>query len=391
MMCRGPRLSVASRRRVPSPGKPLRIQTRRFRADDLPALERLNQRLAGGGIPHRVFPEDLPPSADSPISVRLFVAATEQEIHGGVWLHEQDFVVGKETLRAGWAKYPVSESVIDSRFGGVPASLLMRLLRVQPRLMALGLGGHNTPFARLLSQMRWSGWTIPFYIGVARANRVLRQTPYLRRNTMQRLIANAFAVSGLGWVALTLPAVVRRGVIARRTASYDAEPITAIDDSEDRLWDTAREHYGFAAVRDSRVLRFLYGQPAPTLTLLRVRKRGQNVGWVCVTLKPRGVDDPHFGELSVGMLADGMAVPADALGVMAAAIRFLQDANVDLLVSNQQHGAWRSALSRHGFLRAPSNFAFYASPEMAALVEKLPAGVMSMHLNRGDCDGPRFG
>jgi hypothetical protein len=57
---------------------------------------------------------------------------------------------------------------------------------------------------------------------------------------------------------------------------------------------------------------------------------------------------------------------------------------VDLIVSNQLHGAWVSALRGAGFRAGPSNFIFAMSKALTALI---PEGA-EVHINRGDGDGP---
>jgi hypothetical protein len=69
--------------------------------------------------------------------------------------------------------------------------------------------------------------------------------------------------------------------------------------------------------------------------------------------------------------------------LVAEACRRLEAAGCDLLVSNQSHPAWISALRRQGFFRGPSNFVLALSPPLAAA---RAAGCL--HFNRADGDGP---
>jgi hypothetical protein len=90
----------------------------------------------------------------------------------------------------------------------------------------------------------------------------------------------------------------------------------------------------------------------------------------------------------VGVIADGLALPENVPVVLAAATDLLLDSGVDLIVSNQLHSAWSGGLRRLGYLRGPSNFAFYVSRSVRELLPFPESGWASAHVNRGDCDGP---
>jgi hypothetical protein len=61
---------------------------------------------------------------------------------------------------------------------------------------------------------------------------------------------------------------------------------------------------------------------------------------------------------------------------------------VDLILSNQSHAAWGTALQRAGFLQSQTNFCFAASPELSKLIDPLATKIAHMHLTRGDGEGP---
>jgi len=103
-----------------------------------------------------------------------------------------------------------------------------------------------------------------------------------------------------------------------------------------------------------------------------------------------GRDRDHFGRLAVGVVADGLAAPADAGAVIAAGVEHLLTSDVDILISNQSHSAWITALRHLGFYAGPSNFAFYYAPTMQALLQSDVTQAKGLLLNRGDCDGPRW-
>jgi hypothetical protein len=93
------------------------------------------------------------------------------------------------------------------------------------------------------------------------------------------------------------------------------------------------------------------------------------------------------GNLRVGTIVDCLAAPDAASGVIAGAVRCLQDRGADLIVSNQMSAAWVHGLEKNGFRSGPSNFLFGASKPLLRLL-KSDDQLTDSHLNRGDGDGP---
>ena len=110
---------------------------------------------------------------------------------------------------------------------------------------------------------------------------------------------------------------------------------------------------------------------------------GRDIGWALLVDTVMR-DNRYFGNMRVGTIADNLALPGDEEAVVAAATHFLNGRGVDLVVSNQSHLAWRSALAHVAFLKGPSNYGFGASPLLAAALPPLA----SCHLTRGDGSGP---
>ena len=361
------------------------MKVRRFEAGDAQPIARLNDRLRAAGITEVVFPEGIEQQRSVEVQERLFVAEDQGEIRGGVWLKEHAFRAAGQDLRCGWLKYPVAESLIDARFNSVPASLIVQCLRVQPRLLALGLGGHETPLARMLKALRWQAATVPMFVRVVRPARVLRQVVPLRRSTGRRVAADLLAMSGLGWLGVKMFEGLARLRRRRKTKGYSSETIERIDSWADDIWASARDAYTFLGARNAATVEALI--PASSdLHRIRVRRNGADVGWAVVVCHDfsTGQPDPNFGRLTVGMIADGFALPEHATGVMHRAFHELVDRGADIVVSNQLHPAWCDALTRLGFVQGPSTFAFYTSPGASAIAKDLA----HCHINRGDCDGP---
>jgi hypothetical protein len=370
------------------------IDVRRFRAGDRPALQRLDGRLEAAGVPHRVGCEEPPSNGEpcldrEPIIERLYVAADGDEIRGGVWLKEQMFWAEGAPLRVGWPKYLVAETPARGAAALVPATLLFRLLRQQPHMLALGMGGHSGPFAKLLAAARWPGSSVPFFVSFVRPSRVLRRLSYARTTRTRRALADGLALSGLAWLANTARAV-GRSVVRPAPRGYEASVVATFDGWADELWVRCRDAHGLVAVRDRRALNALYPAGFNCLARLRVRRDGRDVGWIC----PRAIDaagtpfERQFRDLRLGILTDGLANPADVAGVLDAGIRYLVDAGVDLVLTYQTHPAWCAAARRTGLFQAPSASAFYRSPAMEVLIAKASASHRHYHLTWSDGDGP---
>jgi hypothetical protein len=119
----------------------------------------------------------------------------------------------------------------------------------------------------------------------------------------------------------------------------------------------------------------------------------------------------QFGDMRVGTIVDCLAPPESAGDVIRAAAGLLEQRRVDLIVSNQLHRAWCTALVESGFRMGPSNYLLALSPALSGAaggektrpqagvdrlkpVPPLQADVGRLkptppfHFNRGDGDGP---
>lgn len=358
---------------------------RRFDARDTAAIARLNTRLQSGGALDVVYPEGSEQNRGGVVRERMFVADDDGEIRGAVWLREQPFRIDGADVLCGWLKYPVAESLVDPRFSGVPASLIIQCLREQPRLLALGLGGHQTPLARMLQALKWMGLTIPLVARVVRPGRVLRRAPALRRTPLRAVAADVLAWTGVAAIAFTGWDIMSGARRRCARGNYIAEPCQELGTWADDVWQSVRDRYPFIAARDARTVDLL--QPdSPDIQWLRVRQRGTDVGWVSIVQHDfaKGTPDHNFGTLRVGLIADALAAPEHARGVLIVAMEALEAAGVDVILSNQLHQEWAQPLRDFGCLNVTSNFALYASPQASRLVRDWTRA----HVNRGDCDGP---
>ena len=171
------------------------------------------------------------------------------------------------------------------------------------------------------------------------------------------------------------------------TAGLSWKIIDSFDDCADALWRKCPAYYTMMAVRSSEVINALYPPADPRFLRVAVYEDGVMVGWI-VLLDTEMKQHRQFGDLRVGSIVDGLALPEHARVVVAVAARLLEHRGVNLVVSNQAHVAWTRAMRSAGLLRGPSNFVFACSPALNELLEPFEASKMHLHLTRGDGDGP---
>src|SRR6266705_69741 len=109
------------------------------------------------------------------------------------------------------------------------------------------------------------------------------------------------------------------------------------------------------AVRNSETLNILYPANSKRFLSYKVTRGGGVLGWVVLLDTPMH-NDKYFGNLRVGSIVDCLALPENASAVIRAATRVLEERGADLIVSNQSHAAWSTALRNAGFVAGPSNF-----------------------------------
>ena len=155
----------------------------------------------------------------------------------------------------------------------------------------------------------------------------------------------------------------------------------------DEIWNAARGHYGFCALRDATMLRRMYPREAEDFQRIKVLRGEKVIGWaLLLNTELRG--HRHFNNMRLGSIVDCFAEPNNAAAVIDQVRRFFVRQGVDLVISNQSHRAWCAALKSGGFLAGPSNFIFTSSPALTLKIQEKQVRPNEVHLNRGDGDGP---
>ncbi len=348
------------------------IEIRPFSAEWLNAVREFNGRLDSVGIAAGLrLPED--PHAEMLPGSETWLAVENGTVRGGYTLRPQQFSFRGEMRRVAHYRLPVSEGLINKGYALVGSLLLRSALQKEPLLYALGMGGYQQTLPRMLQAMGWKLSAIPFYFRVAHPARFLRKIRAARLNPWRRTLMDLAAWTGAGWMGIH--AVQRSRT--RRRGPTEFKECGDFGAWADRIWEDAHRAYGMIALRNAEVLRELY--PASSPRFLRLQAGA--AGWALL-LDTAMQDHPYFGDLRVGTIVDCLAKREDAGVVMKAARICLEQRGVDLIISNQDHPAWREALRADGFFEGPTNFLFGASPALTA------AGISEGHISRGDGDGP---
>ena len=315
-----------------------------------------------------------------------YLAVDGDEVRGGYILKHQEFSLIGSLEEICDYQLLISEGVIDKRYTLVGIQLLSDVLKRQPLLYAMGMGGFGERLPRFLESWGWSLHAVPFYFMVVHPAKFLRNISVLRHSRLRRLILDVVALSGLGWLGAT---ILKRKA---RKLKFSAEEVTYEVCSEfsnwaDELWEAHRHNYAMVAVRDSASLNRLYPASSDRFFRLIITNQRETIGWA-VVLDTQMAGHKQFGNMRVGTLVDVFAAPENAIRIVSSAFDFLRQRDVDLIVTNQCHRSWGDALGRAGFLRGPSNYLFAASKQLAGRLQPFDVIKDKLHLTRGDGDGP---
>lgn len=350
-------------------------------------VKTFNARLQAGGETHYRFREtylpDYPPEAGRSLYQQSILLVQGGEVRGGYTLKYQKFVIrgAVEHIACG-PQLPLSEGIVNPRYGMNGLLLLSDALSRQPLLFALGMGGLEEPFPKLLKADGWPIFAVPFYFKIVEPARFLENINYLKNGRARALLLDLMRRTGIGQVGIRI-AQLRLG---RADPSVHAEPVAEFGPWADALWAKCADKYSFCAVRDRETMSCLYPRDSRFIRL-HVSRQGESIGWATL-LDTQMSGHKFFGDMHVGSIIDCLALPEDATAVVRAAAGYLEARRPDLIVSNQASAAWRRALVANGFLRGPSNYLLAISKPLAERLHPLEESRSGIHINRGDGDGP---
>jgi hypothetical protein len=373
----------------------------RFAAgDDIPAVARFNQRLREGGRGEEqiALRPELPGEAryrpaGFPVYRRMMIAEDGREVRAAVMLYHNNIFIHGKKQDCCWLDMPISEGIIDRRYSMAIIPLLKTALRYEPFLMSTGAGPVDKVSFRLLTKLKWKNRVVPFFFYPVKVTKVLLGLSYFKKHAKLRYGALLGAYSGLGAGLSGLLALSRR--IAPCLSGYEYSMEKAFDDWADRIFEDCLPDYGVAMRSDATTLNILHPPDKPSLTRLRVRRKGakngagqdagQDVGWILVASK-RMKNNHLFGDLKVGTLVDGFGRAADAPTLVAAGIDHLAETGADIIVANFSHEAWVKACRRSGMLAGPDSYYHFVSPGGSPLFEDT-CPPHEIHMARGHSDG----
>jgi hypothetical protein len=361
-----------------------------YTVDLEPAVHAFNQRLERAGVDFR-FPDwrACADPEDAAIAKRGFVAVQDGgSVRGGYLVKDQDFWLNGRRARLGYLHLPLSEGLIDRRYSTLGIQLIAHALKRQPLLFGLGIGGRDEVFARVVSALGWTLQPVPFLFKIIRPVRVARGLRAVRGTSMRRAVSDVAAWTGAASVGIRM--LQARLGSSRRTPNLQATAVEDFDECADQLWTRHGQAHRLAAWRDRAALELMYPvYSAGSRKYLKWVSRSPEgaVGWV-VALDTQMSDHKYFGDLRVGTIVDAFGDPSHAAPLISQVSGALAARGVDLIVSNQTSRTWVAALRRAGFSSGPSNYLFAASPSLVKELGSLPDSLSTLHLTRGDGDGP---
>ncbi len=327
----------------------------------------------------------LPKHDGVPVFQEHFVAVEDTVVRGAYIVRVQDFAFDGQIVRVGHYHLPISEGVVDRRYGLIGLQMLRDALARYPWLFSVGMGGYDEPVAQLEKHLKWQMVSCPFYFKVRHPRRFLRELTFLRQTRAHRAALDALAFSGLGWLGLHSVQRLRRRSTTLAATTW--EEVRCFGEWADCIWAQAKNEYAMIGVRDARVLNTLYPQTDGRFTRLKIRNGADDLGWI-VLLDTQMRDHKHFGGMRVASIVDCLAIPGGEDRVVAAATAYVERTSADIIVTNQLARSWCQAMTAAGFLRGPSNFIFSVCPAVVARLQPFERSVERIHMTRGDGDGP---
>jgi hypothetical protein len=359
--------------------------------NDLSAVARFNSRLKAEGQKEQVtlrinLPgEELHKPEGFPEYRKMMIAEDGQEIRALFLLHHSTLFMKDVQRDFCWICFPLSEGIINRKYAITILQLIRKTLSYQSLLLDLYSGSFNDDWPQLLIKLGWKYNPVPFFFFPVRPTRVLLGLEYIKKHAGYRYGASLGAYSGLG-------ALLRGGLALRRRlaidlSEYSCSEQTGFDIWADRVFENSVNEYNVAIRRDATTLNILYPAEDSRYLRLRVRRKsaGEDIGWI-VALDKQMCGNKYFGDLRVGVLADGFGRASDATALIASGLNHLKKRGVDIVVGNFSHRAWIKACRNLGFLSGPTNFFFFTSPNELSLLED-HRRITDIHLVRGCGDG----
>jgi len=367
------------------------IEIKAYSPDQVEAVKAFNVRLKQVDTVFE-FPESplskwLPKREGRSLFQEFFLALEKPStVRGGYILKHQMFSFLGKMESIGNYQLPLSEALVDKKYSLIGVQLLMSALKKNPLLYCLGMGSRDRPLPKMLKAMGWQLHDVPFFFKVNHPQAFLKNISFLRSSAFRRAVIDLARVSGGGWAGIKLIQFFS-GKIGSVKKGLSVEVVPVFSAWADTLWFDCMTPYAMTAVRDRVALDLLYPKSNKQFIRLKVSEKNQVIGWAVLLDTPMS-GHKQFGDMRVGSIIDCFASPENAVKVIQSATGFLEKTGVDMIISNQSHTAWCTALKYSGFLEGPSNFIFAASKKLSEQLSPFQQNKVKIHLNRGDGDGP---
>jgi len=304
-------------------------------------------------------------------------------VRGSYTLLHYPFVIRGNPTDLSYIQIPLSEGSVNPQYALLGTLILRDMVRRVPVTFGLGMGGNQTPVARLFKAMRFQLDEVPFYFHVGNARNFLRNIAQLKTSPARRAAAGFARITGLGPIGIHTVQRARSGGVNKLRTEAPRD----FDEAADGVWKENRDRHSFLMLRDQHTLNYLYSPRGGRFHCLYFYDGAQMAGWA-VVLNTQMTNHKYFGDMRVGTIVDSLALANFESGVLSGATSYLLDGKADLIVCNQMSTGWRVPFRKAGYLSGPSNFVLAQSPQLLKLCQVPGAPELPIHATRGDGDGP---
>ena len=326
--------------------------------------------------------------SDDFIHERNFILTENKNIvRAGYTLKSQWFKVNDTVLQIGYYYRPVSAGLFNKRYNICGVLLVNDAQKRYPNIFSLGMGGTSEALPKLLKGLNWNLQKVPFFFKVCHPISFLKNVRYLKGTKLKSFIVMLVANSGLGWICMKFFFLIISLFYIRlkKQPNIVVKEIEVFDQDLDTVWEGAKEYSSFIAVRNCEYLKILYSDKR--FIKLKFFDNNEIVGW-SVSLCTQLNDHKQFGYMRLGSIVDCLSLKGYERSIIKKTSEMLRKKKADLIVSNQSHIFWKNAFKMNSFINGPSNFIFATSKVLSDKLLRNIKSKGSIHLTRGDGDGP---
>ena len=357
--------------------------------NDSNSIRNFNKELEENGFNFRLpvtFSKDL--NADDFLFTRKFILIENKiSVRAGYTLKSQWFKINNDLLKVGYYYNPITAGLFNKKYNICGVMLLHDAQKKNPNLFCLGMGGYSETLPKLLKGLNWNLQKIPFFFRVHNPYIFLKNIRFFKNTKFKFFFINFLANTGLGWLCIKLLFFLTTlfHIRLKKKSNVVMKELEVFDQSLDTLWDIAKQHSEFIAVRNAKYLKILYSDKR--FIKMKFFDQDQIIGW-SVSLCTQLNDHKQFGNMKLGSIVDCLSLRGYESNIIKETSNMLKNKGADLIVSNQSHTFWMQAFKKNSFVGGPSNFIFASSVTLSKKLKNNKKFKDYMHLTRGDGDGP---